>query len=314
METFIFKGYDKVGQSLSHSLTKAGYTKVDSFADADIVLTYCITQDELEDVYFGSGGVIESAGAHTYCIDCSPSTPSFAKELASMATVNDMYPLDAPIFVRDITDEDPFAAPETISLLVGSEDKDFKAMTPILDCLSSHVINCGGQGSGQLTHNAFSLQQAAQVVSLIEAHALCKTTVKDAATDAIIDRSVSAQVTTPAARALHHAIIDHEFVGGYTTEIMMSELTAALKAADDSELILPQAEAAQQLLQLLCVIGGIDKTPAALSLVYGDEETCAQYGLDWSRAEETYGQHKHDESDDQDESAFPEDFSGYSSN
>ncbi len=49
-------------------------------------------------------------------------------------------------------------------------------------------------------------------------------------------------------------------------------------AADDVELILPQAEAAMHLLELLAVIGGADKAPSSLSLIYGEEADCAAQG------------------------------------
>ena len=79
------------------------------------------------------------------------------------------------------------------------------------------------------------------------------------------------------------------FDGTYTVEMFMAELSAALTAADDVDLILPQAEACLHLLELLAVIGGSDKAPAALALVYGEEKTCAEQGLDWTRAEQAYG-------------------------
>ena len=41
---------------------------------------------------------------------------------------------------------------------------------------------------------------------------------------------------------------------------------------------------------LLAVIGGADKAPATLALVYGEESACAEHGLDWTRAEQAYGQ------------------------
>lgn len=80
----------------------------------------------------------------------------------------------------------------------------------------------------------------------------------------------------------------------------MGELTAALTTADDADLILPQAEAVQRLLELLAIIGGSDKAPSALSLVYREEDACAKEGLDWTRAEQTYGDHGHDHDHDED--------------
>ena len=109
----------------------------------------------------------------------------------------------------------------------------------------------------------------------------------------------------------------------------MAELSAAIMAADDAELILPQAEAALHLLELLAVVGGSDKSPAALSLVYGEEEECARYGLDWTRAEEVYGgghadeddfelghdhDHDFDDYDDYDEYGYDDPYGGFSNN
>ena len=85
------------------------------------------------------------------------------------------------------------------------------------------------------------------------------------------------------------AVNTGRFDGMYTVEMFMAELSAALTAADDVDLILPQAEACLHLLELLAVIGGSDKAPAALALVYGEEKTCAEQGLDWTRAEQAYG-------------------------
>ncbi len=61
------------------------------------------------------------------------------------------------------------------------------------------------------------------------------------------------------------AVNTGRFDGTYTVEMLMSELSAALTAADDVDLILPQAEACLHLLELLAVIGGSDKAPAALA-------------------------------------------------
>lgn len=87
----------------------------------------------------------------------------------------------------------------------------------------------------------------------------------------------------------------------------MSEVSAAIMAADDVELIIPQAESAMHLLELLAIIGGSDKSPVALALAYGEEEDCARNGLDWTRAEQAYGQgadHDHDHGDDEDLDGF----------
>ena len=127
----------------------------------------------------------------------------------------------------------------------------------------------------------------AQEISAVEADALYRAVRRSSASlDQATERVGAA---TPVAEQVLAAVNTGRFDGTYTVEMFMAELSAALTAADDVDLILPQAEACLHLLELLAVIGGSDKAPAALALVYGEEKTCAEQGLDWTRAEQAYG-------------------------
>lgn len=77
----------------------------------------------------------------------------------------------------------------------------------------------------------------------------------------------------------------------------MGELAAALACVDDGDAILPQAEACFRLMELLAMVGGVTYSPAALKLVFADEETSKKYGLDWSRAEGAYDHGYDDDSE-----------------
>ena len=126
---------------------------------------------------------------------------------------------------------------------------------------------------------------------------------------------------TPVAEQVLAAVNTGRFDGMYTVEMFMAELSAALTAADDVDLILPQAEACLHLLELLAVIGGADKAPSALALVYGEEAACAENGLDWTRAEQAYASEEAGEDYDYDDDGgdgdggdFPGGFGAYSAN
>ena len=119
---------------------------------------------------------------------------------------------------------------------------------------------------------------------------------------------------TPEAEQVLAAVNEGRFNGTYTVEMLMAELSAALMAADDVDLILPQAEACLHLLELLAVIGGADKAPSALALVYGEEAACAENGLDWTRAEQAFSSEEEDDYDLDDDGEFPPGFGTYSAN
>ena len=187
---------------------------------------------------------------------------------------------------------------ENLGCFVGGEEDCVEAAREVLDLLIAHVTDAGGPGSAQLARAAYSLQATAQLVAAVEADALYHAVRTSSDMGEIA--GMRAGAITPAGDALLAAVTDGRFDGTYTVEMLMGELTAALTTADDADLILPQAEAVQRLLELLAIIGGSDKAPSALSLVYREEDACAKEGLDWTRAEQTCGDHDHDHDDEAD--------------
>lgn len=284
--TFVYFGNATVGGAVERFASNAGWQRVEQLEDAGAVITYCTTQQTLEDAYFDEGGFVQAAHAGTLLIDLSPSTPGFSRELSAVAMVSDLRPVEAPLAVVDSTWDDAFSRPDNLVCFVAGEEDDVADAKPLLEALAGTVVEEGPLGSAQLARAARTIQQVAALVSAAEAQALChavrrSSSAPELAKDAPHPISDVSQVYL-------QAILEERFEGTYTLEMMMGELASALMAADDADLILPQTEACMHLLELLAVIGGSDKAPVALSLVYGEEKECAEQGLDWTRAEHFY--------------------------
>ena len=318
--TYLFHGNAAVGGAVERLAANAGWQRVDSLGDADVVVTYCTNQQALEDAYFDEGGFVQSARSGTLLIDLSPSTPGFARELSAVALVSELHPVEAPIAVLDPTWEDAFSRSGNLICFVAGEEDDVAAAKPFLQAIAGEVVEEGPLGSAQLARAARTIQQVGVLVATAESEALCHAVRRAAgAANLAVD---APHPISDAAQAYLEAIVEQRFEGTYTLEMMMGELAAALTAADDADLIVPQAEACMHLLELLAVIGGSDKAPIALSLVYGEEKACADQGLDWTRAEHFYGEqegqadgvlhdHGHAHDDDYDEAGDYDDYDGY---
>lgn len=306
-KTFAYSGNETVGAMVSARLEAEGYVRTSDIASASVILTYCTSQTALEDAYFDEDGIVQQASKGALLVDLSPSTPSFARELNAVAVVSDLVSVEAPLVVVDIVRADAFADKDNLVCFVAGDETAVEQASEVVKLLVGSVQDTGGPGSAQLARAAYTLQTTAQVTSAVEADALYRS-VRRASTGGGygVERVGAA---TPAAEYVLAAVNEGLFDGTYTVEMFMAELSAALTAADDVDLILPQAEASLHLLELLAVIGGSDKAPSALALVYGEESTCAEQGLDWTRAEQTYGdaEEGYDEFDDD----YP-DYSGYS--
>ena len=284
---YAFIGNEAVGDVVRERLDAAGWTRTDDVASAGMVVTYCTSQTALEDAYFDESGIVQAASPNTVLIDLSASTPSFARELNAVAIVSDLAAVEAPLVVVDVARADAFGDRDNLVCFVGGDEEAVAEARPVLEAIAGTVQETGGAGSAQLARAAYTLQTTAQVISAVEADALYRAVRRSSASlDQATERVGAA---TPVAEQVLAAVNTGRFDGMYTVEMFMAELSAALTAADDVGLFLPQAEACLHLLELLAVIGGSDKAPAALALVYGEEKTCAEQGLDWTRAEQAYG-------------------------
>lgn len=286
-KAFAYIGNEAVGEALERSLRACGYARTGDFTQAAAVFTYCTSQTALEDVYFDEGGLVQNAKPGTLLIDLSAATPSFSRELNAVAVVSDLIAVEAPLMVVDVTRDDAFADKDNLACFVGGDEDGVEVALPLLEAFVGTVQDTGGAGSAQLARAAYTLQATAQIIAAVEADALYRAFRGSAV--AMGEDLGRAGGATPVAEQVLAATAAGRFEGTYTVEMFMAELSAALTAADDLDLILPQAEACLHLLELLAVIGGADKAPSALSLVYGEEAACAEQGLDWTRAEQTFG-------------------------
>ncbi len=252
-------------------LEAAGFKRVQDVASASLVVTFCTSQTALEDLYFGDDGLVTVMAPGAVLIDLSATTPNFAREINAVATVNDLV-MVAPVACE------------------GDVPVEAQAL---LEAVFGEVRDAGAPGAAQLVRAGHTLELAAHLVSVIEAQALSDAVTRSVGTAGKLDVRLDGHEADPVVRALR----EKRFVGAYTVEMLLAELSSALMAADDAELILPQAEAMMHLLELLAVIGGADMAPAALTLIYHEEAEGAAAGLDWTRAEQAYGQRPSEEDD-----------------
>lgn len=287
-------------------LKAAGYAIADDAASADIVASYCETQQQIEDLYFGDEGFVNHLAKGTLLVDFSPASPNLARDISSMALVSGLELVEAPLVVADMTLEHCFGRDNLSCFVAGEEDAVAKA-SPFLDAVVGQVKVTGASGSAQLAKAAHTMQVASAVISTVEANALYHAVHRFSAGEGVPD-SLPATCAM-GNEALLAAIVEKRFTSDFTVELFLSEVSAALTTADDADLIVPQAESAMHLLELLAIIGGSDLAVAALSLVFGEDEESRRAGLDWDRANQVYREcdHGHNEEDGYDESEYDDD-------
>lgn len=287
MALYAYLGHDGLIDALGPRLEAAGYGRTEEVAAADVVLTYYSNLSSLDDGYYGDGGLLETVNEGTLVVDLSPTTPNFAKEMNAVATISDIKMVEAPLIVEDVLAPDPFAR-ENLRCFAGGDEGSVSYAESLLNVLFGTVQAVNSPGEAQLARAASTLKSAAALVASIEALALFKACRRSVSGMDIPD--MVKEVAFPEMERLRRVLQEERFESAYTVEMLMGEISAAIMTADDCELIMPQSEAAFHLLELLAVIGGSDKSPVALALVYEGDTAQNTHGLDWSRAAALYDQ------------------------
>lgn len=293
--TFYFKGNESIGAALRRCLEAQEFLPVDALEEADYVFTYHPTLSQLEDAYFDEDGYVAHAKKGSCLIDLSPATPDLAREIAAVCAASGFSYVEAPLAVHDTTIDDAFSRQENLDCCLAGDKPDVARAQTVLQHFVGAIRVTEEPGSAQLAHAAWALQHVSQVFAAIEAEALYRAYLR-IPTNAAAAAAAWVQPLGEPATAVVAAVAEKRFSGAYTVEMFMADLSAALACAEEADLTLPQAEACMNLLEVLAIIGGSDLSPAALALIYDEEEAAASCGLDWSRTQayvQGFGGHDH---------------------
>ncbi|MBR3690313.1 MAG: NAD(P)-dependent oxidoreductase [Eggerthellaceae bacterium] len=152
-KAFAYSGDSGFLAAITPRMREAGYTRVSDSASADIAITFCTTQAELEELYLGSEGFVSIMAPGSLLIDFSAATPNFSRELSAVAMVSDLVMVEAPIVVDSMVAEDAFAR-DNISCFVAGEESGIERASEVLELIFGRVVPTGGFGTAQLARAA----------------------------------------------------------------------------------------------------------------------------------------------------------------
>ncbi|MBQ8654667.1 MAG: NAD(P)-dependent oxidoreductase [Clostridia bacterium] len=188
MKTVGFIGIGVMGKSMARNLRKHGFevfiysrTKAkaqelidegfvwcDSVAQCaagrDAVITIVGYPSDVEEVYFGEGGVIANARPGAYLIDMTTTSPKLSQRIWQEAHEKGLHALDAPVSGGDVG-----ARNGTLAIMVGGDKEAFDACMPLFEAMGASIIHEGPAGSGQHVKMANQIAIAGAVSGVCEA-------------------------------------------------------------------------------------------------------------------------------------------------
>lgn len=249
-------------------LLEAGARWADSAGEAAALARVTITilgyPADVEQVYLGPGGVIDSASEGATLIDMTTSTPTLAVRIAEAAHAVKLLALDAPVSGGDVG-----AREARLTIMVGGDEAAYDVARPIFDVMGKTVTYMGQAGLGQHTKMANQIAIAGSMLSVVEALAYAKAAGLD-------PRKVLEAISAGSAGSWSMSnygprILDGDMKPGFFVKHFIKDLGIAIEEAGALGLDLPGLELAKRLYDRLAEKGGAELGTQALWSLYGGD-------------------------------------------
>lgn len=261
MKDIAWIGVGIMGKSMVRNLRKAGYrlhiyarnrAKVEDviqegalFYDTigacvqgcQAVITMVGFPQDVEEVYFQPGNILDQAAPGTYLIDMTTTSPTLAQRLYAEGTARGFRVLDAPV-----TGGDTGARDGTLSILVGGDEADYAACLPLFQAMGTNINRQGPAGCGQHAKLANQIMIAGTLSGICEALTYAKAQGLD------LDRLVASLATGAAGSkqldAFGEKIIAGDYAPGFFLKHFIKDMGLALSEAQAKGLSLEILEQA----------------------------------------------------------------------
>lgn len=253
MKKIGFIGVGIMGKSMVRNLMKAGYelhiyartkakvedvigegaifheTISECVKDCEAVITIVGFPQDVEEVYFDSGNILDSAKKGAYLIDMTTTSPQIAEKLYEEGTKRGFHVLDAPV-----TGGDTGAREGTLSILVGDDKSDYTNCHELFEAMGTNINYEGSAGCGQHCKLANQIMIAGALSGVCEALTYAK--------EKGLDLNVfSKSVATGAAGSRQFdlfgpKIIEKDYAPGFFMKHFIKDMKLALIEANRSGL------------------------------------------------------------------------------
>jgi len=230
-------------------------------ANADVIFAMVGYPSDVEEIFLGSGAILDKAREGAILVDMTTSEPSLAVKIAEAAKARGMHALDAPV-----SGGEGGAINGTLSIMVGGEQAPFDAVKPLFEIMGENIRLQGGPGAGQHTKMCNQIVIAGNMLATAEGLTYARKSGLD-------PKQVLKSIGTGAAssfllNAFGPKMIDGDFTPNFFVHHFIKDMTIAIKEADAMGADLPGLRIAKSLYDKIAAEGGREEGTQALIKAY----------------------------------------------
>lgn len=235
----------------------------DVAAAADVVITIVGYPGDVEEIYLGSGGILDRARQGSLLIDMTTSSPVLAEQIAERASRAGCMALDAPVSGGDIG-----AREARLAIMVGGSEAAFDRALPLLQVMGDNIARMGGPGAGQHAKMANQIAIASTMVAAAESIAYASKAGLNPSQ--VLDVIGTGAASSFLLNVLGRKMASEDFTAGFFVHHFVKDMKIALDEAERMKLDLPGLRLAHSLYAQLVERGFAEEGTQALYRAYQD--------------------------------------------
>ena len=246
-ELTVFNRTKEKAELLLAKGAKWAETPAEVAASSVVVITIVGYPKDVEDVYLGPNGILETKKGG-YVVDMTTSSPILAKRIFKEAKAKGIAALDAPVSGGDIG-----ARNGQLVIMVGGERQAFNELKPIFELMGRTIRYFGAAGAGQYTKMVNQIAIASGMVGVAEAVAFAKKAGLDV-TEVIETISGGAAASWTLSN-LAPRMVRGDTAPGFFIKHIIKDMKIALECAEEMHLEMPGLKLAKRLYDELSARG-----------------------------------------------------------
>lgn len=256
-------------KSKAKKLIQMGAVWEDSPAElaskCSIIFTIVGYPKDVEEIYLGKNGLIESAAKGSLLVDMTTSSPKLAARIWEDGRKKGISVLDAPV-----TGGDKGAREARLTILVGGEKEDFERALQFFRLMGANIRHMGKAGCGQYTKLVNQITLAGTMTGMCEGLAFAKGCGLD-------QKEVLEAISGGAAGSWSLTnygprILKGDFDPGFFVKHYIKDMKLAEEAADEIGLDLPALSLTRELYEEISEGGLSEAGTQSLYCLYDPEE------------------------------------------
>jgi 3-hydroxyisobutyrate dehydrogenase-like beta-hydroxyacid dehydrogenase len=226
-------------------------------SESDVLITMLSAPDAVREMALGEKGFLHTLKKGSLWMDCSTVNPSFSREMAGLATEQDVHFLDAPVGGSRI----PAEKGELI-FFVGGEESDVRKCEPLFRAMGRKHLHLGGHGSGTSLKIVFNLLLGHAMTAFAEGMALGVSLGLNK--KKLLDILVPSYVEPPFMELKKPKLENNDYSADFPLKWMHKDLQLASQTAYEQGIALPAVNVIKEIYQLVSQSGYAEKDFSAI--------------------------------------------------